>query len=230
MKRQRPPVLAQQNFQKHREELETLSLGERFGEIFRQNIWGSPETASGVGSTLDATEAIRAGLVDICREFNVRSLLDAPCGDYGWMSSLRLPLESYTGVDIVRELVANNQRIYQTKNVVFAVADLTNDELPSADVILCRDCLVHLSFENIKKVLANFARSQSTYLLTTTFPEHDENDDIVDGDWRLLNLERPPFGFPEPLRLINERCTEVAGAYDDKSLALWRIDELPLVG
>ena len=230
MKRVRPPVLAQQNFQKHREELEKLSLRDRFGEIFRQNIWGSPETASGVGSTLDATQAIRAGLVDICKEFNIRSLLDAPCGDYGWMSSLMLPLESYTGVDIVPELVEKNQRVYQTKNVRFAVADLTNDELPKADVILCRDCLVHLSFQNIKKALANFAHSQSAYLLTTTFPEHNDNADIEDGDWRLLNLERSPFDFPEPLRLINERCTEFAGAYDDKSLALWRIDELALVG
>jgi hypothetical protein len=64
-------------------------------------------------------------------------------------------------------------------------------------------------------------------LLTTTFPEHDQNSDIVDGDWRLLNLQRAPFLFPGPLRLINERCTEADGAYDDKSLGLWRIDSIP---
>lgn len=227
MKRVRPPVLAQMNFQKRREELENLNLQERFGEIFRQNIWGSPESASGVGSTVDATMAIRSGLIEICREFGVRSLLDAPCGDYGWMSSLKLPVGSYFGVDIVPELIAGNRRMFESPTVRFAVADLTSDELPEADVILCRDCLVHLSFRNIKRVLANFVRTGSKYLLATTFPDHDENAEIVDGDWRLLNLQRAPFDFPAPLRVINERCTEVGGAYDDKSLALWRIDELP---
>lgn len=227
MKRVRPPVLAQMNFQKHREELEKLNLHERFGEIFRQNIWGSPESASGVGSTVDATMAIRTGLMEICREFGVRSLLDAPCGDYGWMSSLKLPVGSYFGVDIVPELIAENRRMFESPTVRFAVADLTSDELPKADLILCRDCLVHLSFQNIKRVLANFVRTGSKYLLTTTFPDHEENTDIADGDWRLLNLQHAPFHFPTPLRVISERCTEIGGAYDDKSLALWRVDELP---
>jgi hypothetical protein len=228
MGRTRPPVLAQRNFQRHKGELERLNLGEKFREIFRKNIWGSAESTSGVGSTIDATEALRAGLLSVCEEFSVRSLLDAPCGDYGWMSSLRLPLERYIGVDIVPELIERNRSLHLSQFVQFAVADLTRDELATADAILCRDCLVHLSFENIRRVLANFARSGATYLLTTTFPEHDRNTDIEDGDWRLLNLQLAPFHFPEPLRLINERCTEIDGAYDDKSLALWRTDSLPL--
>jgi hypothetical protein len=223
----RPPVLAQKNFQKHKAELEPLSLGDKFGEIFRKNIWGSEESASGVGSTIAATEAIRDELVSICEDFHVKSLLDAPCGDYGWMSSARLPLESYTGVDIVPELIERNQGTYSTAGVTFKVRDLTRDPLPQVDLILSRDCLVHLSFENALLVLANFRRSGSRYLLTTTFPEHGQNTDIQDGDWRLLNLQLAPFHFPEPLRIVNERCTEIDGAYSDKSLALWSMESLP---
>jgi hypothetical protein len=156
MARNRPPVLAQKNFQKHKAELESLSLGEKFSEILRQNIWGSQESVSGVGSTIDATEAIRSGLVSICEQFVVKSLVDAPCGDYGWMSTLKLPVLNYIGVDIVGELIERNQRIYKGDGIHFAVADLTRDPLPQADLILCRDCLVHLSFENIRRVLKNF--------------------------------------------------------------------------
>ena len=65
------------------------------------------------------------------------------------------------------------------------------------------------------------------YLLTTTFPSCDQNEDIVTGDWRLLNLQRPPFNFPPPLRLMNERCTESRGAFGDKSLGLWLVGQLP---
>jgi hypothetical protein len=216
------------NFAQHRAELEPLTMGDRFRHIFRENIWGSPETASGVGSTIDATRAIREGIESVCAAYSVESLLDAPCGDFGWMSSLKLPVREYLGVDIVPELIERNNRQYSTEHRRFQLADLTVDPLPAFDLVLCRDCLVHLSFENIARVIANFARSGSKYLLTTTFPDHDANIDIQDGDWRLLNLQKPPFSFPEPLTLINEECDEVDGAYNDKSLALWRLDSLVL--
>jgi hypothetical protein len=41
--------------------------------------------------------------------------------------------------------------------------DLTGDPLPRVDVVLCRDCLVHLSFQNIFRAFANLRRSGSRY-------------------------------------------------------------------
>jgi len=227
MSRHRPPIIAQTNFQANRSRLADLDLKSKFGEIYRRNIWGNPESVSGLGSSISATDALRQGLHDVCREYSINSLLDAPCGDYGWMSSAKLPIQTYIGLDIVSDLIEANRTAFESENVHFETADLTRDSLPTVDLILCRDCLVHLSFENIHRVLRNIIQSRSRYLLTTTFPEHDQNSDIVDGDWRLLNLQRAPFLFPEPLRLINERCTEADGAYDDKSLGLWRIDSIP---
>jgi hypothetical protein len=55
---------------------------------------------------------------------------------------------------------------------------------------------------------------------------HDDNQDIEDGDWRLLNLERAPFNFPKPLAVYNEGCDEQGSAYADKSLGLWRVENL----
>ena len=65
-------------------------------------------------------------------------------------------------------------------------------------------------------------------MLTTTFPGAETNEDIEDGDWRVLNFERPPFSFPSPYVVLNEACTEHGGAFEDKSLGLWRIEELPV--
>jgi hypothetical protein len=95
-----------------------------------------------------------------------------------------------------------------------------------ADLILCRDCLVHLSFTNIRHAFKNIVRSGASFLLTTTFPDHDENEDIEDGDWRLLNLEKPPFSFPAPIATFKEGCDEEGGAFADKSLALWNTAQL----
>ncbi len=108
----------------------------------------------------------------------------------------------------------------------FMVLDLTADALPPADLLLCRDCLVHLSHADIRRALENIARSRITCLLTTTFPGGATNEDIVTGDWRPLDLERPPFSFPPPLRLLEEGCTESDGRFADKSLGLWRVADL----
>jgi hypothetical protein len=105
--------------------------------------------------------------------------------------------------------------------------DLAKDLLPQADIIFCRDCLVHLTYDEIRKVIANFKRSNSTYLLTTTFTDRRNNIDlVVQHIWRPLNLEMPPFNFPKPLKLINEKCTENDNRYNDKSLGLWRLDQI----
>ncbi|MEQ9667454.1 MAG: hypothetical protein RLO19_03765 [Coleofasciculus sp. G2-EDA-02] len=99
--------------------------------------------------------------------------------------------------------------------------------LPTAEFLLCRDCLVHFSFADIHRTLNNIKISGIAYLLTTTFPDCSENEDITTGDWRLLNLEKPPFYFPKPLQLLNERCSDGGGQFQDKSLELWRVQDIP---
>jgi len=54
------------------------------------------------------------------------------------------------------------------------------------------------------------------------------NAEAATGDWRPLNLERPPFNLPPPLVLVNEQCTEAQGRYADKSLGVWRLGDLAL--
>jgi hypothetical protein len=89
---------------------------------------------------------------------------------------------------------------------------------------------VHLGNAHAVAALANIARSEISWLLTTTFPREPENLDIVTGDWRPIDLTKPPFGLPEPVELLNEGCTEQDGAFSDKSLGLWPVSSLRAVG
>lgn len=140
----------------------------------------------------------------------------------------RVPLDDieYVGADIVDPLVLNNERSYGRDRVAFRKLDLTTDSLPFLDLILCRDCLVHLSYDDIMAALRQICRSGSRYLLTTTFPMRERNTDIVSGGWRTLNLEKPPFEFARPRQLLNEQCTEGDGAFSDKCLGLWLVKDI----
>lgn len=133
----------------------------------------------------------------------------------------------YTGGDIVPEIIAEATRRHGTPGRRFLVLDLTRSPLPAADLLLCRDCLVHLSYADIAKAVANIRSSEIEYLLTTTFTKESRFTDIVTGDWRPIDLEAPPFSFPPPLELLDERCTEQNGAFADKALGLWRVRDLP---
>jgi SAM-dependent methyltransferase len=226
--KQRMPVLAELRFAARRHEFDGLDLAERFELIYRTNLWGAETSQSGLGSELDATASLRRDLTRLLRSLNVTSILDLPCGDFAWMAQTDLSGIHYLGADIVPDIVAANAARYtRASETGFRQLDLVSDPLPAADLILCRDCLVHLSFANIHRAIANVKRSGARWLLTTTFPDASRNRDIEDGDWRVLNFHHAPFLFPAPLTVINEGCTEAGGDYADKSLALWRVADLP---
>jgi 2-polyprenyl-3-methyl-5-hydroxy-6-metoxy-1,4-benzoquinol methylase len=220
----RPPVLAHQRFVADRASFAHLNLRERFQRIHDTNLWGAEASVSGLGSEFDATATLRAELPALLRRLHATSLLDAPCGDAGWI--LRADLGVHIiGVDIVPDLIEALRARAACGEIEgdYRLADITQDVLPRCDAILCRDCLVHLSFANIERAVQSFRRSGASWLITTTFPDWQQNIDCEDGDWRALNFERAPFAWGAPVELLNENCLEAGGGWRDKSLGVWRL-------
>ena len=205
---------------------QTHTLDETFRRIYEDNHWGA-EQRSGAGASRGQTAMVLSELTALLRELHINVLLDVPCGDFSWMQHLAAHEVSYIGGDIVSSVIEINNAHFGSSSRTFQVLDLTRDPLPAADLLLCRDCLVHLSFGDALAALANVARAPIKYFLTTTFPDCSRNDDIVTGDWRVTNLAVPPFNLPPPLRLICEQCSEANGLFADKSLALYRVEDLP---
>jgi len=199
---------------------------EKFTEVYQKNVWHGTESVSGTGSDLGQTMRLRENLPALMRELGAVSLIDAPCGDMHWMKDV--PWEThgirYTGADIVPDLVERLRLAFPARH--FACVDLVTDVLPQADLVFCRDCLVHLPVEEVKTALRQFVKSGATWLLTTTFPTSGTNTEVRWSGWRPLNLEAAPFHLPAPIKLINEGCTEDNGKYADKSLGLWRVEDL----
>ena len=208
-----------------------LVYGERCAErVFSKIGCRNPFSRLGAGSNRTQTAVIRREIPALVEQLGVRSVLDIPCGDFWWMRETQLPeIVTYIGADSAADLIDSNTRQYGNQRRSFRKLDLMEDVLPAADLVLCRDCLVRLSFDDIDRAIVNLKRSGSTYLLTTSFTgQSRKNTDIVTGQWRTLNLSKGPFFFPQPLYMLNEQSTERNGAFRDKSLALYRIAELPV--
>jgi SAM-dependent methyltransferase len=223
----RPITVAERRFAEQAAVLSGLSLEERFARIYQTNLWFDAESRSGTGSNLDETATLRASLPPLLRGLGARRLLDVPCGDFNWMRHVDLSGIDYVGGDIVESMIEANRERYESPARRFVRVDLTRGPLPDANVILCRDCLVHFSFANIIAAFRTMKASSAQYLLTTTFLNRQVNKDIVDGDWRPLNLVQPPFLLSPPHSVILEDCMEEGGAYADKALAVWRVSDLP---
>jgi len=197
-----------------------------FAPFYTENLWGDAESASGPGSTLARTAKLRNELPILLQEIGARSMLDAPCGDFNWMKETVVTLEQYIGADIIPELITRNQSLYGNERTRFVLLDLTRDELPCVDVILCRDCFIHFSDRHIAAALRNFKRSGSTYLLTNTYREWRQNENIRTGEFRHLNLRLPPFNFPPPVRQLDEKSPEEQAQFFGKMLGLWKLADL----
>lgn len=200
------------------------SMEGRFKRIVRANHWRGHESRSGPGSGLEETEAVRRELPRLLRETNTRVLLDAPCGDFYWMSMLDLDVDLYIGADVLADLIRQNGRRFGSERRRFIRLDLTRDRLPNCDLVLCRDCLDHLSFSDARRALHNIACSSARFVLLTTYPLRNENTDVQTGGWRPLNLLRPPFNLPPPEQSVLERVDRPG--YPEKLLGLWRKDVL----
>lgn len=202
------------------------TTNEIFAGIFKENIWKNEESVSGLGSSLEQTGEIIRLLPEVLTKFNIKSFLDIPCGDFNWIQKINMDDISYTGADIVEDIIAANNKKYASEKRKFVQLNLIEDQFEKYDLVFCRDCLVHLSFEDIFSSLKNIKRSGSLCFMTTTFTAQKENKNIHTGGWRPLNFMKEPFNLPEPLYLLNEKCTEADGLFTDKSLAMWSVADI----
>ena len=209
--------------------LKRLRIEDLFTRYHKENFWNDQESVSGSGSNYKNTGKLVAELRPMLDALGIQSVLDIPCGDFQWMSRVDLEGINYVGGDVVKEMIERGENIHGKACVKFRHIDLLGMALPTSDIVLCRDCLVHFSFRDVGLALLAIKRSGAKYLATTHFPAARRNYDIVTGDWRRLNFTVPPFSWPDPEAMIEECSTEGDGDYADKTLAFWRIDQLPLV-
>jgi 2-polyprenyl-3-methyl-5-hydroxy-6-metoxy-1,4-benzoquinol methylase len=195
--------------------LKKKTLSQKFSTIYKINYWSDSESVSGPGSNKKNTKKLVSNINKIVKNYSVRSIVDAPCGDLNWMKNLLYKQNiKYVGIDIVANLIRLNKKKFSSNNISFYRSDITSKIIPDCDLLICRDFLFHLSFNDIKKFLKNLQESNVKYFLTSnhSHPKHKkkfENKNIISGDFRKINLFDSPFNFEKNYeKIISDNCDQ----------------------
>ena len=131
----------------------------RFTIIYEDNLWLSSESRSGPGSEVENTADLRGQLPPLFKKLGVKVILDAPCGDFNWMRFVDPDGIRYIGIDIVKEIIDRNKVMYADPRRRFLHLDLLKDPLPCADLVMCRDCIIHFSYLHTRMLIDAFKKT-----------------------------------------------------------------------
>ncbi|NCO03732.1 MAG: class I SAM-dependent methyltransferase [Alphaproteobacteria bacterium] len=197
-----------------------------FNGIYKNNTWNGVESVSGQGSDLSETQVLLDILPALLEKYKIQTIIDLPCGDYNWMQHLNYDFKSYIGIDIVEDIINKNNVRFGNDKKLFLKKDCLRDDLGDADLLLCRDLLIHFSQKDVYQFFENLKQSNIRYLLTTHFIG-EKNKNIVTGQWHPINLTEKPYCFPEPKELLFEKTKMFNGKYaQTKTMALWELSEI----
>jgi SAM-dependent methyltransferase len=195
-----------------------------FTEKYIKNSWLGSESKSGPGSSVYNNKKLLHMMSDFFRKNNIKSISDYGCGDFNWMKNFEFDLiDRYLGIDIVEDMIIQNTEKYETEKIKFKKLNIIDDYIKEKfDVILCKDVLFHLSYEDAISAIENIKKSGSTYLLSTTFIDFI-NKDINTGQWRPINLEIDPFNLGDPITIWRNIEDKTEG-WITKSIGIWKIN------
>jgi len=173
---------------------------EAFERIYREGLWAKDaqgKGTSGYGSTLEFTKLYRVFLQDFLAAYQVRSVVDAGCGDWEFSQAIDWKGIRYLGVDIAPSVIAANQRRFGAANVRFVVADIVRDELPAADLLLVKDVLQHLSNADVALFLRQLPRYRHVLIVNDVLLDSLSAPaaDIPTGRYRPIDITQPPFSL-----------------------------------
>lgn len=212
-----------------------------FTDIYDNNGFGSLESKSGPGSTLDETQKLRESIKKIIKDKNIKSVVDIPCGDFNWMKEIVFNFENYIGGDIVKKAIDLNNEKYSNSRIKFIEFDILNDEIPTGDLLIVRDVIGHFPIEDGVKILKNILNSKCKYLLSTTWAKkigndwfpcekndvHRENEGVDYGRFYPVNLMSNPFNLPNAeIYLEEDVMVDNFENGNRKTLALWDLDKI----
>ncbi len=155
-------------------------------QIYELGLWGKNGDAfySGEGShDPRIVEPYIQVVKDFLNAFEKKlSVCDLGCGDFNVGKHFLDQVSSYTAVDVVEELIRYNRSKFQHPYLEFQHLDIAKAELPTADCVILRQVLQHLSNAEISAIVTKL-KNYKYLILTEHLPNGNftPNLDIISG-------------------------------------------------
>lgn len=176
-----------------------------FNKIYTNNEWGLD---SGTGSMPINIEMYVNTVVDFIIKHNIKSVLDLGSGDTKVLQQIiyKINVESYTCIEIsdvaINKYYKNlNVPKENVQNFTIINADITQCEYPKCDLVLIKDVLQHLSFIDIIKIMRKIFDCCKYSIITNDKLLDKYNKNIINGQYRGIDLTKPPFRYRNLLEL-----------------------------
>ncbi len=134
------------------------------------------------------------------RANDIRSVVDAGCGDWTFSCAIDWSGIDYRGYDVVETVINENNRKYGKPNIRFIQGNVVDHDLPPADLLLCKHVLQHLPEQDVMRFLHQLPKYRHALVTNSVNPRtlSAENRNIVMGDYR----EFDPTAYPYNVRGI----------------------------
>jgi hypothetical protein len=147
----------------------------------------------------DENLQIADSLGTFIQKYNITSVCEISCGNSAWVPLIlkKYPSLKYTGYDKNTALVNEAKVVLASSpNASVMLADPLTVTPQACDLIICRNLLQTLSYEDIKKVTIKFAGYDCKFFALGSFTHgSSHNQDITTGSKFPINLELHPFNM-----------------------------------
>ncbi len=162
-----------------------------FNDVYERQLWGQSEESpdafsSGFGSDLQNSLQYVELVANFIADHKIESVVDIGCGDFRVAEAIlsKVPWKvDYTGIDAASVIVERNARLYTSEGIKFIHADATKAPVPSADLVLIREVLQHLSNKDVAAVIESISGKYRFNIITNTVAKNakKKNVDIPSG-------------------------------------------------
>ena len=169
---------------------------------------------------------LRASLGGRLRELGIRSVLECTPGGISVYGEERVPGINWYVTSPVRHSPNLNpnrtdhdydyERSIPASQVSFI--NPMYSRLPRVDAMVLVDYLDQIPNADVLRIVDRARRAGIRWLVATHYPNLNANWDTYVGEWRPINLVRPPFNRPEPAFVVPDPDPE---RRPDRVLAAW---------
>ena len=166
-----------------------------FTHIYHNKLWG--ENPSGEGALPEYTKIYRYFLQNFLKDYQIQTVVEIGCGDWRFSRLMDWTGIQYKGYDVFKELVDKNQAQFSTPTIQFIHGNAMRIDLPTADLLLCKDVLQHLPNEEIDALITQLKKFKHCLIVNDVDSDTltARNENIPIGWLRHLDLTKPSFNL-----------------------------------